>query len=130
MMAAEEKPKRHYPALILGILGTLIVPGVKWLVTKELGPVDFVVAAVPVVMGALTHTQVTPVKDMVPAIAEKVGEATILVAQKLDATAAGPPGKVTEVATQVAADVTSDVAKVRPTLADTIVKRTKARVGL
>lgn len=126
----EAKPKRHYPALILGILGGLLVPAVKWLYTKELSPGDFMIAAVPILMGGLTHTQVTPVKDMVPAIAEKVGEATILVAQKLDPTSAGPPETLTPVAEKVATDVTAQVTGVKPSLAGGIIARVKARVNL
>jgi hypothetical protein len=129
-MAAEEVPKKSYPVLIAGIVAGLMVPAAEWLITKRLTAFGFVAAAMPVVAAAFSTPKVTPMKSVLPMMAEKIGEATILVAQKLDATAAGPPGKVTEVATQVAADVTSDVAKVRPTLADTIVKRTKARVGL
>lgn len=128
-VAVEAKPKKHYPALILGIVGGLLVPAVKWLYTKELSPGDFMIAAVPIIMGGLTHTQVTPVKDVIPQIAEKVGEATVLVAQRLDPTSAGPPETLTPVAEKVAEDVTVKVTGVKPSLAGGIIARVKAKVN-
>jgi hypothetical protein len=125
----ETKPKRHYPALILGTLGGLLVPAVKWLYTHELSPGDFMIAAVPIVMGALTTTQVTPVKDMVPVMAEKVGEATVLVAKRIDAIGAGAPGTVTPVAEKIATEVTAQVTGAKPSLAGGIIARVKAKVA-
>ena len=126
MVADEAAPKKTYPVLIATNAAGLAIPLVKWLLTKELTAGDFMLAAIPIIAGGFATTQVTPVKS----VAGKVAQAAVQTAIAIDATAAGPPGTLTDVGQRIAATVTAKVAGTPPSLAESIVARTKARVGL
>lgn len=125
MVEEEAKPKKSYPVMIATILAGIAIPTVKWLVTKELTSIDYMVGVLPILAGAFSTTQVSPVKSIAPMVAEAAAQTAV----RMDATAAGPPGTLTEVGQKIAADVTAAVTGKPQSLADQLIARTKAKVG-
>lgn len=81
--------------------------------------------AIVAIGGMFVRGQVTPVSSVMPMLAE-VGVQT---AQGIDSVSAGPPGKVTEVATQKVAEAVAKVTGKSTTLAQEITARVKAKVA-
>jgi hypothetical protein len=63
-------------------------------------------------------------------LAERVAEASLETAQRVDSVTSGPPGTVTQTAETIVADVVARKAATEPSLAEKIVAKAKARAGL
>jgi hypothetical protein len=63
-------------------------------------------------------------------LAERVAEASLETAQRVDSVTSGPPGTVTKTAETIAVDVVAKKAGAEPSLAEKIVAKAKARAGL
>lgn len=111
---------KRFPALTFGVLGALAIPLIQWLVTKEITLGAALLAIVPIVTGALTHTQVTPVAAVEP----RVAEAALETAKRLDAATVGPGGQITAQGTREATAVVGQVLRTTPTRAGELVQAT------
>jgi hypothetical protein len=63
-------------------------------------------------------------------LAERVAEASIETAQRLDAATSGPPGTITKTAETIVKEAVVKKAGAEPSLAEKIVAKAKARAGL